>query len=173
MTDSRVPRDTWYEMFVAARLRFDGRDWPEDYLDDQLQEFMDNEVRRYEYDIEQRELAADADDEATFEAPTYLLDSLTAVSAQISELEEFRNQLIAFARSYAIDPESMRVTAAATGLSHSTIMRIASETAVRRVARIAGPAAESALAQLSAREDPDLYARFAAIASQARQAERP
>jgi len=80
--------------------------------------------------------------------------------------------LIAFARSYAVDPESMRVIATATGLSHTTVMRFATDSATRKVASFAGPIAEDILTELTAREDPDLYARLSKIATQARQETR-
>ena len=80
--------------------------------------------------------------------------------------------LIAFTRSYAVDPESMRAIANVTTLSHTTIMRIADEDRIRGVAFSARKIAEDMLSRLTPQEDPDLYARLSRVAADAREATR-
>jgi hypothetical protein len=95
------------------------------------------------------------------------------VSQRIRKLERHRDQLIAFARSYAVDPESMRVIGTATGLSHTTIMRIADDAAIRSVARHARKIAEKMLAWLNPREEPALFARLSKVAADTRKVTQP
>lgn len=61
-------------------------------------------------------------------------------------------------------------TAARSGLSHSTIMRIADAGAIRSVGFSARDIAESMLAWLTPQQDPDLYARLTKIASETKAA---
>ena len=176
-TDNVPPLDVQYEMRVAAHLRYDEvadrLDWPADVHDEQLNRFMDDETWAWNSRIEQLSDQADADEEFTFQAPNYLLDKLADVSASIRQLERFRDDLITFARTYAIDPESVRVIAGRTGLSHTTIVRTGNDEPRRRaVAHVCAQEASRTLNGLAARSDPELYGRLTAITTQTKESPR-
>jgi hypothetical protein len=167
-----VPWEVLYEMRVVARLQM-GKP-VEDSAEEQerLSEVIADEVEDYVETIRDRAEAAGSDDEAVFEPPCYLLDRLEEVCRSIARLERLRDRLITFARTYAVDPESSRVIAARTGLSHTTIRRTADEAAIREVADLAGPVAEGMLASLTPQKEPDLYSRLSQIVRESRQVAR-
>lgn len=69
--------------------------------------------------------------------PNLLLDELDSISAQIRQLEELRDQLLVFARLFALEPLAARKLAERVGLSYSTILRNASDEDVTYVQAIA------------------------------------
>ena len=178
MTDSWTtpPPDVLYEMRVAAHLLLDDMadrlDWPNSVHSDELNEFIEAEVDRWNDTVERRGELADRG-EASFIAPVYLLDKIEEVSAAIRDRERFRDQLITFARTFAIDPESSRAIAGRAGLSHTTIMKTSNEDARRSVAYRAAGVVDDMLESLTPRTDPELYGRLTEIAAQVRLALQP
>jgi hypothetical protein len=166
----RATKRVQYDAAVMARLRFpmpdslqpdsDADEAARDAVWDDREQYAREAVEEYDNLVTNAYLAAEALGEATGSAPSVLASELEKVSARLRALEEYRDRLIVFARTLASEPVPARTLAARTGLSHSTILRMATPEAIADIAVEAGPAAAAALEDVDPREDPQLFVRL-------------
>ena len=78
-------------------------------------------------------------------------------------LEAYRDKLIVFCRNVSADPETARSIAAATGLSHTTVLRTGTVAELAGVVAVAQPVAEAMLGWLDPGREPGLYRRLRQI----------
>ena len=159
-----------YDIAVMARLRFplpspasttgiESSEAARDAAWEERTRFADAVERAYDERLANEYLEFD-EDESPPALPNVLAEELTSVSRELHTLEEYRDRLIVFARTLASETVPARALAARTGLSHSTIVRMATQEAVADVGVEAGPVAANTLKDLDARQDPELYRRL-------------
>jgi hypothetical protein len=160
-----------YDIEVMARLRYPMR--AADHVDppeaaDLAREAIWVDRERYAKDlvhdhedrVEHEYLIAEALDDDPGPPPNVIMSELSNVSGQITDLEDYRERLLVFARTLASKPLSARKLAESTGLSHSTIVRMATAEAIAEIAAEAGAVAAGVLQDLDPQDDPQLYLRL-------------
>lgn len=167
-----------YDIEVMARLRYPmPAAGPDDWGADETREAVWEDRRRYaeelarEYEdlVENEYLAAEANDWAPGPAPSLILTELASVSGQIEALEAYRERLLVFARTLASETHSARKLAECTGLSHSTIVRMATDEAIAEIVAEAGAVAADTLRDFDRRDDPQLFLRLQGAARMTRE----
>ena len=135
-------------------------------IDRERREYLDAAVDAYLRAVQHSLSEFDEDiANASFEPPAPVLDELRSVASRIVELQTYLNRLIVYARLFAAEPSIARTVARATGISHSTIGRMATPELVADVAGQAQPVARARMEDLRPATNPHFYRRLAAIAS--------
>ena len=146
---------------------------------DNQQQYVEELVHEYQRQAEgweQQMNAMDLDENAD-QLPAYpdlLLDELDAISAQIRELEEYRDRLLIFARLFALEPQAARKLADRVGMSYSTILRNATDADVAQVQAIAQQEAaalvhdkDATRAEITSPHDLEIHQRLRVLAGPA------
>lgn len=165
MADDEVPLEVWFDVSVMTNLRFpepddDDRD---SGLDEAKDQYRDDLAERYRMTVFADQEAALLDDCDLPPPPNPVLVELSEVSAALRRLEAYRDKLIIFCRNLAADPETARAIAAATGLSHTTVLRTGTVAELAGVVAVAQPVAEAMLGWLDPGREPGLYRRLRQI----------
>jgi hypothetical protein len=172
---------TAYDIQVMARLRYpmpvrDEDEWGADEAEEAAwearQRYAEELSREYEDMVENEYLAAEARDEIPGPPPNLIEAELASVSGQIEALEEYRERLLVFARTLSSDLLSARRLAQCTGLSHSTIVRMATDEAIAEVAAEASVVATETLRDVDRRDDPQLFLRLQGAARMTRESDQ-
>lgn len=153
-----------YDMSVMARLRIP-RSKPSSPEEDETlglerEQFVEALRDWYEQVVEGHYLEAEAAGERPGRPPSVVAQEVASISRQIEQLVTYRDQLLVFGRSLASEVVPARHLAARSGISHSTIVRMASDDAIEELAVVAGPVAALALEYLNFQDDPELHARM-------------
>jgi hypothetical protein len=157
-----------YDISVMARLRFpDDDDSAQLGIEEQRNEFVRETVEAYESDFSRSWTASEEDEGHSFDPPDPLLDELSRTASQISWLTAYLDKLVVYARSFAAETSSARTIAEHTGVSHSTIVRMATPELIAAVATQAQSVAQSRMKNLEPIRNPIFYRRLATIAAPA------
>jgi hypothetical protein len=157
-----------YDIAVMARLRFpDDGESHQLGIEEQRDEFIQEIVEAYESDFSRSWTAFDEDEGHSFDPPDPLLDELSRTAAQISRLTAYLDKLIVYARLFAADTSSARTIAEHTGVSHSTIVRMATPELIAAVATQAQAVAQSRIKNVEPLRNPIFYRRLATVAAPA------
>lgn len=164
MADDEVPLEVWFDVSVMTKLRFpepddDDRDLG---LEEARDQFREDLAERYRMRLLADQDAALGDSELP-PLPNPVLMELAEVSAALRRLEAYRDKLIVFCRNVSADPETARSIAAATGLSHTTVLRTGTVAELAGVVAVAQPVAEAMLGWLDPGREPGLYRRLRQI----------
>ncbi|GAA3623662.1 hypothetical protein [Microlunatus ginsengisoli] len=165
-----VSVETWYDLSVLTMLRYpaphDEDPVAEEVVDDQRRDYFNDAVEAYLRDIEHSwSEYDDGTDRGSFEPPDVVLDELQATAARIADLQNYLNELIIYARLFAAEPATARTVAEVTGLSHSTIVRMATPELIAQVAARVQPVARTQLQALQPATNPLFYRRLATLAA--------
>ena len=167
---------TSYDIAVMARLRYpmpapvdpDVDEAAREAVWEDRRQFAEEQEEEYENLLSNAYLTAEVGGDGPGRLPDLITSELAGVARQLQLLEEYRDRLIVFARSLASRPVPARTLGSATGVSHSTIVRMATAEAIADVAMEAGPAAADTLQDLDPRDDPEFYLRLQHAVSIAR-----
>lgn len=167
-----------YDIQVMARLRYpmpvaEPDDWGADEAAEAIwrdrERYAEELAQEYEDLVENEYLAAEANDWAPGPAPSVILTELANVSGQIDALEAYRERLLVFARTLSSETFSARKLAECTGLSHSTVVRMATDEAIAAIVAEAGAIAADTLRDFDRRDDPQLFLRLQGAARMTRE----
>ena len=167
----KISDETWYDLTMLTTLLYpdaDDEDDPgyQEGLDDLRQDHFNDAVEAYLYGVENSWEAYDGDpDNAPFEPPDPVLSELKSTASRIAGLQRYLNKLIIYARLFAAEPATARTVAEVTGLSHSTIVRMATPELIAHVAAQVQPIARAQLNALQPATNPLFYRRLATIAA--------
>jgi hypothetical protein len=170
MSGKSISEETWYDLQVLAKLNHpypdDADPAEEEVIDDARRDYLEGAVKAYLHQIEHSwSEFDDASENAAFDPPDAVLDELRSTAARIAGLQTYLNELIIYARLFAAEPATARTVAQVTGLSHSTIVRMATPDLIAQVARQAQPVARARMEALKPAVNPLFYRRLAAIAA--------
>src|SRR4051794_30409403 len=154
ISSQKISVETWYDLTMLTTLLHpdpDDDDHPAyvEVLEDQRRDHFNEAVETYLHDVEHSWDAYDGDpDNSSFEPPDAVLTELASTASRVAGLQRYLNKLIIYARLFAAEPASARTVAQVTGLSHSTIVPMATPELIAQVAAQVQPVARARLEAL-------------------------
>lgn len=162
-----ISDEAWYDILVIARLRYPyGEEGTEEGTEDQRRAFVEEFLDNYQRAFDQSWAMFEEDAlRASFDPPDAVLDELSRAAQELAEISSYLDKLIMFARAFAAQTSTTRVIADVTGVSHSTVVRMATPELVAWVSAQAQQVAETQMKGVEPVKNPVFYQRLVGLAA--------